>query len=115
MILKYLLYFIFGGIIVSAVTYFGAERKSLLSSVIAMTPVLSIITAVFIYRDAGPDATASYAKGLILFSPAWLCYIGAFIYLLQRVEMWKAIVMSVSVFFLAVLLTGAVIKGLYNA
>lgn len=113
--LKYLLYFFVGGIIVSAVSYFGGGRRSILSSFIAMMPALSIITATFIYREAGTDATVSYAKGLILFSPAWFCYIGVFIYLLPRMELWKAVVMSVSVYFVVAFLTRAVVEGLYNA
>ncbi len=115
MSLKYFLYFIVGGIIVSAVSYFGGARKGILSSFIAMMPALSIITATFIYREAGTDATVSYAKGLILFSPAWFCYIGAFVFLLQRVEMWKAVVMSVSVFLIVAFLTRTVIQGFYHA
>ncbi|MFQ5862997.1 MAG: DUF3147 domain-containing protein [Candidatus Brocadiales bacterium] len=111
---KYLLYFFVGGIIVSVVSYFGGVRKSLLSSFIAMMPALSIITATFIYREAGADATVSYAKGLIIFSPAWLCYIGAFILLLPRVEMWKAVVMSVFVYFAVAFLTRMAVQGLYD-
>lgn len=115
MSLKYLLYFFVGGIIVSLVSYFGGVRKSLLSSFIAMMPALSIITAAFIYREAGTDATVSYAKGLILFSPAWLCYIGAFIFLLPRVDIWKAVPISVFVYFVVALVTRAVVQEFFNA
>ncbi|MFQ5957413.1 MAG: DUF3147 domain-containing protein [Candidatus Brocadiales bacterium] len=111
---KYLLYFLVGGIIVTLVSYFGGVRKSLLSSFIAMMPALSIITATFIYREAGADATVSYAKGLILFSPAWLCYIGAFIFLLPRVDIWKAVPISVLVYFVVAFITRLVVQGLYN-
>lgn len=110
--LKYLLYFLVGGIIVSTVSYFGGAKRSLLSSFIAMMPALSIITATLIHRQAGVDATVSYAKGLVFFSPAWFCYIVAFIYLLPRVGLWKAVVMSVSVYFVVAFLTRAAAQEL---
>lgn len=110
---KYLLYFFMGGIIVSLVSYFGGARRSLLSSFIAMMPALSIITAAFIYREAGTDATVSYAKGLIMFSPAWLCYIGAFIYLLPRVDIWKAVPLSILVYFVVALLTRSLVREMF--
>jgi len=109
---KYLLYFLMGGIIVSAVSYFGGAGRSVLSSFLAMMPALSIITATLIYKEAGVDATVSYAKGLILFSPAWFCYIVAFIYLLPRMELWKAMAVSVSLYFVVAFLTRAVMQEL---
>ncbi len=109
---KYLLYFFVGGIIVSLVSYFGGVRKSLLSSFVAMMPALSIVTATFIYREAGTDATVSYAKGLILFSPAWFCYICTFIFLLPRVDIWKAVPVSVLVYFLVAFITKVVVREL---
>ncbi|MEK7242045.1 MAG: hypothetical protein AAB048_04660 [Planctomycetota bacterium] len=48
-------------------------------------------------------ASVSYGKGLILFTPAWLCYVGLAIFLLPRWEMWKALSVSVMAYLLVAL------------
>jgi uncharacterized membrane protein (GlpM family) len=104
LILKYLLYFLLGGCIVSLVSYFGATKRTLLSSFIATLPCLSLVTFILIYREGGMGAAVSYGKGLIMFTPAWLCYVAMAILLLPRWEMWKALSVSVMAYLLVALI-----------
>ena len=103
MSLKYFLYFLLGGCIVCLVSYFGATKRTLLSSFIATLPCLSLVTFILIYKEGGMHASVSYGKGLILFTPAWLCYVGLAIFLLPRWEMWKALSVSVMAYLLVAL------------
>lgn len=105
MALRYLLYFLLGGCIVSLVSYFGATKRTLLSSFIATLPCLSLATLILIYKEGGMGAAVSYGKGLILFTPAWLCYVGTVIFLLPRCQMWKALTVSVMAYLLVALVT----------
>ncbi len=102
--IKYFLYFLLGGCIVSLVSYFGATKRTLLSSFIATLPCLSLVTFILIYKEGGMQASVSYGKGLILFTPAWLCYVLATIFLLPRWEMWKALTVSVAAYFFVALI-----------
>jgi uncharacterized membrane protein (GlpM family) len=105
-----LLYFLLGGSIVTSVTYFGGTKRTLLSAFIATLPCLSLVTFILIYKDGGMRAAVSYGKGLILFSPAWLCYVGLAIYLLPRWELWKALSVSVMAYLLVALITKRLIE-----
>jgi uncharacterized membrane protein (GlpM family) len=112
--MKYLLYFFLGGLIVSLIAYLGGMKKTLLSAFIATLPTLSVVTFVFVYREGGQEAALSYAKGLLLFTPAWLSYIGLFVFLLPRTDIWKALVLSVFLYFFVAFLTKVVYEGFYK-
>lgn len=105
MALKYFLYFLLGGSIVTLVAYFGGTKRTLLSAFIATLPCLSLVTFTLIYKEGGMGAAVSYGKGLILFTPAWLSYVGMAIFLLPRCEVWKALSVSVAVYLLVALIT----------
>ena len=49
-------YFVIGGLIVSAVTYFGNQAKSELAAFIAFLPSISVITLCTIYFASGTGA-----------------------------------------------------------
>ncbi|HHT9120968.1 MAG TPA: DUF3147 domain-containing protein [Candidatus Hypogeohydataceae bacterium YC41] len=105
LILKYFLYFLLGGCIVTLVSYFGATKRTLLSSFIATLPCLSLATFILIYKEGGVGAAIAYGKGLILFLPAWLCYVVMAIFLLPRWEMWKALSVAVMAYLIVALVT----------
>jgi hypothetical protein len=60
---------------------------------------MSLLTFILIYREGGTGAAVSYGKGLMLFCPAWLCYVAMAIYLLPRWDLWKALSVSVAAYF----------------
>ena len=57
-----LLYFVLGGVIVSVVTYFGSQAKSLLAAFIAFLPSISVITLCSIYYSSGTEGAVSYKE-----------------------------------------------------
>lgn len=98
-------YFIIGGLIISAVTYFGSRGNSLVAVFIAFFPGTSLITMVTIYLAGGTGATISYAKSMLLLVPAWLLYVIGVILLLPRLGLALSLVISVVVYTAAALLT----------
>ena len=64
--IKYILYFLIGGFIVSAVTYLASHAKGLQAAFIANLPVVTVITFLTIYFESDQRAIVSYAKGLII-------------------------------------------------
>lgn len=110
--MKYLIYFLTGGAVVTLVTYVGGSGRSLLSAFIATFPAVTLISAIFIYRDAGYQPTLDYVRGLVLFVPAWLGYLISLLVLLPRVAFANAIAASVAVFLLGVAITRLIVKFL---
>jgi uncharacterized membrane protein (GlpM family) len=102
---KYLLYFLVGGGVVATVTYVGASGRSLLSALIATFPAITLLSVIFIHREAGGPTTVDYVRGLILFAPAWFAYLISLFILLPRFSFWNAIGGAVVVFLCGVALT----------
>ena len=73
--LKYLFYFLIGGTVVSVVTYYASHSRTLVAAFIANLPVMTLITFLMIYREAGEAAVVPYAKGLLIMLVPWLLYI----------------------------------------
>ena len=53
MTLKYIVYFLIGGTVISTVTYFASHTKSLLAAFLATMPVITLITFITIYNEVG--------------------------------------------------------------
>jgi uncharacterized membrane protein (GlpM family) len=97
----FLVYFIMGGIVVSATVFIGGEGKGLLAAFIALFPSITVTTFLIIYLESGLSATLSYAKGLVLLTPAWILYLLVFIYLGPRIGFAQAMVLGISLYILA--------------
>ncbi len=93
-----ILYFVFGGVIVSTVTYFGSQAKSQLAAFIAFLPSISVITLCSIYFASGTGAAVAYAKSMIILLPPWLLYVLGVIWLLPRIGLAGSLIASIAVY-----------------
>ena len=93
-----LLYFVLGGVIVSVVTYFGSQAKSLLAAFIAFLPSISVITLCSIYYSSGTEDAVSYAKSMLILLPGWLLYVIGVIFLLPRIGLPGSLIVSIAVY-----------------
>ncbi|MDI6889600.1 MAG: hypothetical protein QMC83_01475 [Thermodesulfovibrionales bacterium] len=98
--IKYFLYFLIGGVIVSVVTYFASQAKSLMAAFIANLPVITLITFLTIYFESGQKAVVLYAEGLIIMLFPWLAYISAVIFLTHRLGFIPSLVIGISLYLL---------------
>jgi uncharacterized membrane protein (GlpM family) len=92
------LYFVIGGAIVSAVTYFGSQAKSQLAAFIAFLPTISVITLCSIYFASGTEEAVSYAKSMLILLPPWVLYAVGVIFLLPRLGLAGSLIISVMVY-----------------
>jgi len=83
---KYFLYFLFGGIITSGVTYLANHSKGLLAAFVGTLPIITISTFLLIYFNAGQDAVLSYAKGLIIMIFPWMIFILSVVFFTPRIN-----------------------------
>lgn len=83
--MQYFLYFLFGGIITSGVTYLAHQSKGLLAAFVGTLPLITISTFVLIYVHSGQGAVLTYAKGLIVMIFPWIVFILSVIFLTPRI------------------------------
>jgi hypothetical protein len=93
-LVKYALYFLLGGTIVSVSTYLGSQGKSFLAAFASTFPAITGATFVLIYLNGGNDAIVSYAKNLLWFVPPWIVYVTTMIVGVPRFGFWPAMVGS---------------------
>ena len=98
--IKYVLYFLIGGVSVSVITYFAGQAKGLLAAFIANLPIITMITFLTIYSESGQNAVISYAHGLIIMLIPWLAYMLAVIFLTPRVGLVSALLIGISLYLL---------------
>jgi hypothetical protein len=91
---KYAVYFLLGGTIVSVSTYLGSQGKSLLAAFASTFPAITGATFILIYLNGGNDAIVSYAKNLLWFVPPWTIYVVSMIAGVPRFGFWPAMIGS---------------------
>ncbi|MCS6897486.1 MAG: DUF3147 domain-containing protein [Nitrospira sp.] len=93
-IMKYAVYFLIGGVLVSVSTYLGSQGKSFLAAFASTFPAITGATFVLMYLNGGSDAIVGYARNLLWFVPPWILYVTAMIAGVPRVGFWPAMVGS---------------------
>jgi len=83
--IKYVIYFLIGGSVVSLVTYFASHSKGLISAFFANLPVITLTTFIIIYFEAGEKNVLIYAKSLFVMLFPWLAYIFSVIFLGSKI------------------------------
>ena len=96
--LKYGLYFLLGGSLVSLSTYIGAQGRGFLAAFISTFPAITGVTIILIYLNGGSDPAQEYAKHLLWLVPAWVIYVGCLIVGIHRFGFWPAIAGSITLY-----------------
>ena len=97
-VMRYGLYFILGGSIVSISTYLGSQGRSFLAAFASTFPAITGATFILIYLNGGSDNLVTYAKNLLWFVPPWLIYVTAMIAGVPRVGFWPAMGLSLALY-----------------
>jgi len=96
--MKYALYFIIGGTVVSLTTYLGSLGRSWLAAFITTFPALTGLTFILMYLNVGVEPTVPYAKNLFYFVIPWLAYVGFYLVTIDRFGFWLALTGAVALF-----------------
>ena len=96
--IKYFLYFLTGGVVVSVVTYFASHAKGLLAAFFANLPLITMITFLTIYFESGQKAVVSYAEGLIIMLLPWLAYIFSVVFLTRKIGFLTSLIIGISLY-----------------
>ena len=96
--MKYTLYFVIGGTVVSLTTYLGSLGKSWLAAFVTTFPALTGITFILMYLNAGVEPTVPYARNLLYFVIPWLAYVGFYLMTIDRLGFWFALMGAILLF-----------------
>lgn len=100
-VVKYTVYFLLGGTIVSVSTYLGSQGKSFLAAFASTFPAITGATFLLIYLNGGNEAIVSYAKNLLWFVPPWVVYVITMILGVPHVGFWPAMIGSLVLYLAA--------------
>ena len=106
---KYALYFILGGSLVSLSTYLGSHSKSFLAALASTLPVISGVTFILVFLNAGSAPTVSFAKNLIWLSPPWFLYVGTMIAAVPKFGFWPAYALAIGLYVVGVGVTRLIV------
>jgi len=102
--LQYIIYFLIGGSVVTAVAYVGSRGNGILAAVIASLPILFSLNVFLICRNGGIPTTLAYVKGSLSFVPAFVCYAALTVWLLPHLGVVKALLAGLPVYLLPVMI-----------
>ena len=97
-VVKYAVYFILGGTIVSVSTYLGSQGRSFLAAFASTFPAITGATFILIYLNGGNEAIVSYAKNLLWFVPPWVVYVITMILAVPQLGFWPAMIGSLTLY-----------------
>ena len=107
---KYVIYFLLGGTLVSLSTYLGSHGKGFFAALASTLPVISGMTFVLIYVNAGGQSAVSFAKHLLWLSPAWFVYVFMMLFGVPRLGFWVAFAGAMTLYFFVVSVTKVILR-----
>lgn len=102
---RYGLYFVLGGTLVSVSTYLGSHGRGFLAALASTLPIISGVTFILIFANAGAAPTVSFARNMIWLSPPWFVYVGTMIAFVPKLGFWPAYGLAIGLYVLGVGLT----------
>ena len=97
-LVKYVVYFLLGGTIVSVSTFLGSQGRPYLAAFASTFPAITGATFVLLYLNGGSDAIVAYAEKLFWFVPPWIVYVLAMIFGVPRFGFWPAMIGSLMLY-----------------
>ena len=109
--LRLAIYFLIGGSVTALTAYFASQGRGILSAFITTLPLLTIFSFLAISAEAGGQTVQEYARGLLLFTPPWICYVFVVMLGTGRMGLIRSLVLGVVVFVLLSLLLQKALDG----
>ncbi|MDF0643428.1 MAG: DUF3147 domain-containing protein [Nitrospira sp.] len=103
-LVKYGVYFLLGGTIVSLSTYLGSQGRSFLAAFASTFPAITGATFLLIYLNDGTDSLVGYAKNLLWFVPPWIVYVVSMIVGVPRLGFWPGATISLTLYMMGIAL-----------
>jgi len=95
---RLVIYFVIGGAVTALTTYYASLGRGYLSAFIATLPLLTALTFVLINAEGGKDTVLDYARGLLIFTPPWICYVAVVMLGVERLGIYKSVGLGIAVY-----------------
>jgi hypothetical protein len=99
---KAVMYFVLGGLMVTVSTYLGTMGRGFLAAFVSTFPAITGVTIVLIYLNSGTDIATTYARHLLWLVPAWVAYVGILIVGIPRLGFWLAMTTALTLYMVMV-------------
>ena len=109
--LRLAIYFLIGGSVTALTAYFASQGRGILSAFITTLPLLTIFSFLVISAEGGSQTVQEYAKGLLLFTPPWICYVFVVMLGTERMGLIRSLALGVILFVLLSLLLQKTFEG----
>ena len=98
--LRLAIYFLIGGCVTALTAYYANQGRGILSAFITTLPLLTIFSFLIISAEGGSQTVQEYARGLLIFTPPWVCYVFVVMLGTGRLGLTRSLVLGVLVFVL---------------
>jgi len=109
--LRLVIYFLLGGTVTALTAYLASVGRGTLSAFITTLPLLTILGFLLIYAEGGSDTVEEYARGLLIFTPPWLCYVSIVLLGVNRIGIIKSLSLGVLIFVILSVLLQKLLPG----
>jgi uncharacterized membrane protein (GlpM family) len=109
--LRLAIYFLIGGSVTALTAYFASQGRGILSAFVTTLPLLTIFSFLIISAEVGSQTVQEYARGLLLFTPPWVCYVVVVMLGTGRMGLARSLVLGVALFVLLSLLLQKALPG----
>lgn len=100
----YIFAFFIGGVVTTAITYFEASGSPLVSRLVALFPVFTWLSYLFIGKLSGAEAVSRHALFVLLGTiVAWLPYMFMIYYFAPKIGSAKAVILGIGIFLILAL------------
>ncbi len=100
-LMKYIFYFIVGGLVVSSTAYYGSTGRGFIAALISMFPSMTVLTFSLIYRAGGQASVVDYAKNLVYGVPPWILYVFTVAWLCEHIGIWRSLTLGIVIYLAA--------------
>lgn len=91
--------------------YLAGMGRGTSAAFVATLPVLTVFTFILIYAEGGKDTVIDYARGLIVFTPPWLCYVATVILCVERLGIFRSLGLGVLIYIVLSSILRAILLG----
>lgn len=91
-------YFLIGGTATLLTIYLAAMGRGNLAAFIATLPLQTALTFMLIDAEGGDKNVQSYARGLLIFAPPWMCYVATVMLGVGRLGIFRSLALGMLVY-----------------
>ncbi len=95
---RLVIYFLIGGSTTVFTIYLASLGKGTAAAFVATLPLLTVFTFILIYAEGGAGTVHDYARGLLTFTPPWLCYVATVMLCVEWLGIFRSLGLGILIY-----------------